>query len=709
MLRNCIYVLLASSSSIPTIALGQIAGAAANSHAEAGDSPALRTGDEIIVTAERRNARLSETPITITALSSEQLSSQGATGVLDLTKNVPGLRMDQYGSAVLPSIRGISTAVSGIGVSSNVAVYLDGFYLATPTQLNFEFPDIDNIQVLKGPQGTLFGRNATGGAIQLTTIDPSNELRGKFTVGYGSYDETVANGYIAGPLTDRLSASISAGWRHTDGYTRNVLNGERDGFYTGWNVRAKLKFEATDSLTLKLQVEHTYINDPVSEVYRSAGETDYPSTQGGIITSQRYRTSSNVPTILKKNLENIFFTAKQDFGGVTLTSLTSYSNEQDRSQFDFDGSSLRRVDFSYSQDVEHITQEVILAGSTGLLEWSAGAFYIHGNGKMPDEAANGFIFNSDQVITDAYAVYADATYNIVPRLYLTGGVRYSHERKKFNFDEGAISGASQRSWESVTPRAVIRFQMQPETSVYGSYSKGFAAGVYSVFSPNLTPADPEKVDAYEVGFKHSQGVVSLNLASFYYKYKDMQYVSYTANQGSVTAQLSNVGRAEIYGAEGDIRLRVAEGLTLYAAAAYTHGKYQDFPGAVGYFPILPGGYEQRPVDASGNRIIRSPRFTGNAGFNLKQPALGGFASLGANLFYMGKSYDDPANQFAIGAHAVLDLTAGWSSADDKWQIQVIGKNVTDKYYINYYDPSSDAILVNDAAPRTVRVQLTRRL
>jgi len=698
-------------SSIARAQVTQAPNPSAASPAEAASASPAPSGGEIVVTAERREARVVDTPITIAALSSSQLKQKGVTGVLDLTKVVSGLKLDQYGGSVFPAIRGITTSVSGVGVSSNVAVYLDGFYLATPTVLNFEFPDVDNVQVLKGPQGTLFGRNATGGAILLTTRDPTSHPEGEVSLGYGTYDEKVASGFVSGPLADGLTASLSASYRHSDGYTRNIVNGEKDGFYNGWNIRGKLKYEASDWLTFKLEADHTYINDPMSMVYRVQGTNSTADfTPGAIVAHDPYDTSSDIPTILRRKVDGVYFTAKANLGFATLASLTSYANERDLFQFDFDGSSLANADFAYAQRVQTITQEVILAGTTGRLQWSVGGFYLHQNGRMPFAAVDGFPYVDDRVLTKSYAGYVDATYNILPKLYITGGVRYSHEAKQFDYDllDGTPPGRSSRGWNSVTPRGVVRYQFNRDTSAYASYSKGFAAGVYSPFSPGQDPANPEKLDAYEVGFKHSEHGFSFDAAAFYYKYRDMQFVSYTVVDGETVSILKNVGRANIKGLEANVRYQVNSILSLNAGGAYTRAKYNDFQGAPSYQAVVGGGYAIVPIDASGKMLIRTPKFTGNAGFNIHYPIGRSALDFGGNFYYVSKSYDDAANELEIKQHALVDLNASVTSPDGLWKLGVVAKNILNKHYLNYWDPSGDALLVNDAPPRTVRVTLTRK-
>lgn len=682
--------------------------------AQAQDSASAETeavgGHEILVTAERRNARMVETPITLTALSDKQLAQSGVTGVLDLTKVVPGLKMDQYGSSVFPAIRGITTTVEGVGVSSNVAVYLDGFYISAPAALNFEFPDIQNVQVLKGPQGTLFGRNATGGAILFTTKEPTGSVEGQVTIGYGTYDEKVANGYVAGPLADRLAASLSFTYRDSDGYVRNIVTGQRDGTYKGWNVRGKLKFEATDWLDLKLQVEHTYINDPMSMVFRVERPNAISDfVDGAIVTRDRYKIASDITTVLAKNIDNIYFTAKADIGKMTLSSLTGYANEKYNNVFDFDGSSLEAANFQYISNVETVTQELILAGSSETLDWSIGGFYLYQDGDMPFAAVNGFAYISSGVKSNAIAGYADATYNIASKLFVTAGIRYSHEKKRLNYHfMGGPDGAQQASWSSWTPRAVMRYQFDRDTSLYASYSKGFAAGVYSAFTPAGPVADPEDLDAFEIGFKHSRGRLSFDAAAFRYIYKDMQSVLYTVGPNGVESHLANIGKAQIYGLEGSLRAELNDAISIFAGGAYTHSKYKNFDGTVRYQPLPGGGYEAVSVSATGNRLLRSPRLTGNAGFNVHLPLAGGGVDFGGSVYAVSKTFNDPANDLPISAYGTVDLRASWTSGDRLWKIGVIGKNVLDEHHISYWDPSNAGLLVNDSSPRTIRITFTRK-
>lgn len=708
--RKAVFTGAAGVMLAPLLAGAAFAQSAPEARQSAGDR-----FNEIIVTAERRQSTAVETPISLTALSSQQLTEQGATSLLDLTTVVPGLRMDKYGPSTFPALRGITNSVSGVGVSPNVAVYKDGFYLPTPTALNFDIPDIENIQVLKGPQGTLFGRNATGGAILLTTREPSDVLTGKASIGYGSYNEVVANGYVSGPLAPGLTASLASSYRYTDGYIVNILNGDRDGTYKGFNVNGKLKWEVSDALTFRLGFDHTYINDPMSMIYRTEGSnaTAY-FVPGAVTTDRHYRVAASIKPILSKKIDNVNFTAEADLGGPTLKALTSYTHEKDVAFFDYDGSSLPDLDFEYDQDLKTFTQELILAGSNGRLDWSMGGFFLYQNGKMPFEGIGGFNFVDDAGVKNtAFAGYVDATYNIIDNLYLTAGVRYSHEKKKFRYIPAGGLGAryDEASWNSWTPRFNIRYQIDPNTSVYASYSEGFTAGSYSVFSATGGPADPEHLKAYEIGFKHASGGLTVNLAGFHYKYKDMQFVLYTVTGdplNPVDSNLSNVGSSRINGIEASVTADVNDAITIFAGGTFADSKYEDFDGAVSYLPLPGGGYTTVPVSATGNQLLRAPKWSGNIGFNVHLPMAGGTLDFGPNVYAVSKSYFDAANELPLNGHATVDATVNWTSADKAWKVSLMAKNMFNAYYISYYDPSDMAINVNDAAPRTVRLTLTRQ-
>jgi iron complex outermembrane recepter protein len=695
-----------------------LAAVAWQAQAQAQTVPINSTADEdtIVITAERREGTLVNTPISIAAFTANQLSSAGVTNVLEMVNLVPSLRLDQLGSNTQPTIRGITTATAGVGTSANVAIYLDGFYLPSQSGSDLDLPDITNIQVLKGPQGTLFGRNATGGAIVINTKVPSQDTSGAISVGYGTYDEKLANAYVSGGLSETLSASLLGYYRDSDGWTKNIVTGNRDSHFKNYLVKGKLLFEPSPTTSFLLDVKHSWINDPFGQVYRVIGPNStaffIPGTR---LTTQKYRSSNLEPR--NRTLSNsVYLTSKVDLGGVTLTSYTGFLREKNWQRVDYDGSSAVITQSRFEQNASTFTEELSLSGKSGRLDWSAGLYYFYDNGLLPYRYNNGEVFSATPVSavrtrikTNAYAAFADATYNAASSLFLTLGARYSIERKDIDYKLGAAApGSADDVWKSFTPRAVIRYELAPSSNAYASYSRGFKSGTYNAFSPSANPVKPEYVDAYEVGFKSNGQGLSLETSAFYYNYKDLQVTSYNLQGAVSVVTLQNAARAEIYGTEASLRYRVSSDFNIRLSGAYTHGEYKKFPGAVALTPLAAGGYANVLVDASGKTMLRTPKLTGNLGADYTIPVAGGELTLGGNLFATSRIFYNSANQYSQKGYVVLDLSASWTSADGDWTLALVGKNVTDAYYINYINPIGAAILANDGRPATARLTVTRR-
>jgi iron complex outermembrane receptor protein len=692
---------------------------AAEAEAAPADSSGL-TVQEVVVTAERRNARLVNTPITITALSGDQLVKAGVDNLLDLGPVVPALRMDKIGASVQPTIRGITSNTSGPGTASNVAIYVDGSYIASQSADNFDLPDVSGIQVLKGPQGTLFGRNATGGAILVTTLQPTHEVHAKVTAGLGNYNEYLANGYVTGGITAKLSGMLSGGYRRSDGYYKNIATGSKtDGKYNGYNVSGKLLYTTDNDDTFLLTVVHSDVNDAVSQVYRVDPQYGPKSTVVFLpnqIVAQTYgRDSMGYKPRSDSSFYRAGLNAKINVGDfATLTSYTSYFNEKFVEHSDLDGAPAPVLDIYFTTRNKNYSQEFDLASkSSGRLKWSTGVYYFHEDAARPNQYINPMGKTAAQLVnlsnaavkTEAYAAFADGTYDLTSALHLTVGFRYSIETKRLAAVL-PVAATGKHTWDRGTPRAVLRYDFDPNTNVYVSFSEGFKSGSYNLSSAKSPPVSPENVKAYEAGFKHQQDRFQFSGSAYYYDYSNLQVTSYVLLPGSSTLSslLQNAAQAHIYGAEGDTTYRITDNLTAHVAGAYTHGRYKKYVGAVG-FTNNPNGisYINIPIDASGKKMIRSPEFTGNAGLNYEQNVSFGTIRLAGNVSYSSAFYFDAPNQFKQKSFALLGLSAEWLSPDQKWSVLAVGRNVTNKHYVNYVDPISVAILDNDAPPATFRV------
>lgn len=719
--------LLARRSTLtPVLAALIVAGICDHARAAEAAGASGSAVEEVVVTAERRNARLVDTPISITALNGDQLVKAGVDNLLDLGPVVPALRMDKIGASVQPTIRGITSNTSGPGNAGNVAIYVDGSYIASQSADNFDLPDVSDIQVLKGPQGTLFGRNATGGAILVTTMKPTHEVHAKLTAGLGTYNEYLANGYITGGLTNKLSGMLSGGYRKSDGYYKNIATGSKtDGLYNGYNVSGKLLYTTDNNDTFLLTVVHSDVNDAVAQVYRVDPQYGPKSTvtftPGQIVAATYDRDSMGYKPRSDSSFYRAGFNAKINIGDfATLTSYSTYFKEKFVEHSDLDGALQPILDLYFTTLNENYSQEFDLASkSSGPLKWSAGVYYFHENASRPNQYINPLGKTAAQLVnasnagvkTDAYAAFADGTYDITSALHLTVGFRYSIETKKLNAIL-PVAATGKHTWDRGTPRVVLRYDFDPNTNVYASFSEGFKSGAYNLSSAKSPPVSPENVKAYEVGFKHQEDRFQFSGSAYYYNYSNLQVTSYIllgGGTGALTSVLQNAAQAHIYGVDGEVTYRLTDNFTAHLNGAYTHGRYQTYLGAVG-FTNAPSGisYVNVPLSASGKKMIRSPEFTGNAGLNYEQKISYGTIRLGGNVSYSSSLYFDAPNQFKQKAFALLGLSAEWIAPDGKWSVLAVGRNVTNKHYVNYVDPISVAILDNDAPPATFRLTASYR-
>lgn len=671
-------------------------------------------GSEIIVTAQKRSEAIEDVPISIQSLAATRLGIEGANNLQQLPQLVPGLRVDFLGSRVQPTIRGVSTTAGGPGNNANVAVYIDGFFQPSQMGNALDFINIDSIQVVKGPQGTLFGRNATGGAIVINTLAPKFEPLAALDLSYGSYDDKRASFYGTTGLTKNLAIDLAAYIRRSDGFITNIVTGGKPAYIDHTSIRSSILYEPTDKLSFKLALSHSNIDDPSTQVYSL--DPGRPGTAqalflapGSITTDKRKETAENTPGGGQTKTDSVYLTSELDVAFGKITSYTGYRNERSWQSVDLDGSNATLFGADYFQYSKLFTQELQLA-STGIgpFKWSTGAFYLHDKAGIP---ALNFQFCQDcnvnvldsKLTTESWALYADGTYNVTGGLFATAGVRYSKDQQYYVWSAPSGADSPRNSWSGWSPRAALRYEFSPRTNVYVSYSQGFKAGTFNSFSPDSTPVASEKIKAWEVGFKWAGGGWRFSTAAYYYDYSNLQVNTYDLARGLST--LKNAAVARIKGVEADLSGEILPGLSIYANGAYTHARYLDFPAAEDIAPSSNGiGFVNVAANATGNTMLRSPTWTGNVGGTYRVETGIGALSFNANLYLTSKVYYDAPNRYVQPGYEVLNLSAGWESLDKHYNLTLFAKNATDTKYYNYYDPLAFASLVNWATPVTVGVK-----
>ncbi len=676
--------------------------------------------DEVVVTAQRREERLTDVPIAITALSEAKLESAGIVNTTDLGLITPGLFVAQTGQNVQPTIRGIGTPITAVGSDANVAVYVDGVYQPAQTANSFSLPDVEQIEVLKGPQGTLFGRNATGGAIIIRTKEPRFDFQGAFKASYGSFEETRLRGWVTGPITENLAASLSVVSVHDAGYSKNVALGDRASENDEESIRLKLLYRASDELKFILEGNYSYRKNNIAQSVKPLNRNvvSLQTVPDLYIPSDPLEISLNDRPYASLLSKGASFTAvyAPDYG--TFTAISNYSTVEPHQLFDTDYTSLASSLQDFTTPVETFTQEVNFASNLdGPLNFVTGLFYFNNTSTLTRWSYRGgggplTAFLRADVDTQAYAAYAEVYYEITERLKLIGGVRYSVEDKSI-MATGVLGGpdtmVESDSWKSWTPRFSALYELTDNANIYATYSKGFKAGAYN---PSFTAGlpvqrdaiDPEEVSAYEVGYKYSGGGLRFNSSAFYYKYDDIQVQILTSIGGVNTTVIQNAAAAEIYGADFDLSSRLGENWTIDLGLAYTHGEYGSFPGAVLTTPRVGGGNTQALGDASGKKIVRNAEWMANLGATYHKPIGDDALEVSFSASYNSGFYFDPGNRVKQDPFTIVNATASWIFGDDdQYRFSVWGNNLLDELYGVYAAQSTTGDNIAYSRPRTAGI------
>jgi iron complex outermembrane receptor protein len=673
--------------------------------------------DEIVVTAQRRRESAENVPISMTVASGLQLEQAGVTELQDLSRISPAVQISKNGVYYQPEIRGITTTLGG-GLENNVATYIDGSYVASTRGLNMDLVNISQIEVLKGPQGTLFGRNATGGAIMIQTLDPSlTESTGRVTASYGRYNDRQVQGYYSTPLTSEVGVNLAASYHASSGYIRNDSGFDDTAPLDRYSISSKLLFQPIDDFSVLAKAEFlknsdgrglaiTYDNDGTS----LAKALD-PSTQ---LETGDYRTSLNHPVVDVVLQDNASLKAAYQFGWATLSSLSTYQLERSSLAFDLDGTPALFYDQQTRERYRTVSEDLNLtSNSKGPVQYVAGFYYFDLLHQIPQDYA--VVFTPDflpqqtmSVTTKAYSGYADVTWNAVGQLYFTGGVRYNHETNHLDayadsglLGLGTLAYDGGVSFNSTTPRAVVRYQLDDTSNIYASYTNGFKSGFIGI-SPPFNKIEPEKINAYEIGYKIARNRWRFDTAAYYYDYKDLQVSSVEIINGVENTVDTNAATARIYGTEAQVSAQITEQFHINAGAAYTHARYVSFPNA----PVsLPGAgglnsgtcVNTAPPPAtiscvqnwSGLRMIRAPDWTANLGLDYTVATTAGKFVVNANESYSSAYAPDQDDiglngtgyRYEQAGYALLSLRAAWSPpSNGAWTFTAFGDNVTNKRY-----------------------------
>lgn len=702
---------------------------------EAQEATALET---VVVTAEKRSEDLQQVPITVHALDSRALDDLQVKNSDDLAKVVPGLEFVHANSAAAPYLRGIGNFSGTPGNEPAVATYVDDVYRPSPLASNFLLSNVERIEVLAGPQGTLFGRNAAGGVINIVTKTPSQTPSADLSVGYGNYDTFTAGFYGTAGVTDNLAADISLGyWNQGAGWGKNLAPGAFYGAdtYLNHEYTGRTKWLYTPTSRAKITFVADYDRVQLDSGSTAAILQGTKAINGATHIGGYYDTYINRPTYAISTQYGLSMRADYDFGWAQAASISSYRRDGSRPCNDVDGGG-GGVNFfvaCLNLGETTTTQEFqVLSPSDSVIQWVGGLFlfwdkatdgaHYEGVSAPAPTYPDGIRLLNGVQNTRSWAPYGQATAPIFgDDTHIAVGLRYTSDIRGFHFRQYNTLGtttsqaAAEASSSKLTYKAAIDHNFTDQVLGFASYSRGFKSGNFNLTSA-ASATKPEVVDNYEIGVKSEwfDDRLRVNASFFYSQFKDLVIQELLA-QGLV--QL-NAGAATFKGIDLDLTAVPIANLTLQAAVSYVDPKITAFDNAQVYTPCTSpaikgctvaldgvsysgGGYYNVLVPSlAGNQVAYAEKFTARFSAQYRILLDDGYVDLNGAVSHHSGAFYDSGNTTRQSPYNVLDASITWRPKSGVWDVEFWGKNITGTQYAVQISPVSYAYTYSPAAPAT---------
>jgi iron complex outermembrane receptor protein len=682
--------------------------------AAAQDQPADANSGEIIVTARRRAENLQDVPISVTALDGETLEEQGAvdlTAVMQKTPNTTLQVARGSNSTLIGFIRGIGQQDPLWGFEPGVGLYIDDVYVARPQAAVLDIFDVERIEVLRGPQGTLYGRNTIGGAVKYVTRRLGNDFGGRVRASYGSYNQVDLVGVISAPVTDTLSVGGGVAWLQRDGFGENLNTGNEHYNKDVLAARASAEFAPTPDLFFRLAGDWIRDTSNARHGHREIGNAGIPAFEP---LDDVYDTRAGAGDANEVETRGVSLTGEYNVSPVvTLKSITAYRDGETNGNIDFDNTPAPVLDIPAFYQDNQFSQEFQLIYEGDRLQGVAGVYYLDGYAAGAFDTvlglANLSILTTGNVDTRSLAAFADMSYSLSDELRVSLGGRYTSDRREgtvlretylgirtpFFGNESAVKlvtntdYTNERTDNQFTPRASISYLPTRDITIYASYSKGFKSGGFDMRGDaSLTPStvegyDPEVVDAYEVGMKTYalDGALYFGLAGFYSDYRDQQFTIQFPNAAgtNVASFVTNAADSRIWGIEAETRADISENFSVSAMVGYINADFKE----VTSFALNPDG-SIGEVDVSDLwNFQNTPKFT----FGVTPTWTQHLGEAGRISVTPSLSYRSEYQQFEVpnplldeDGYSLVDAAIVWTSADERFQVSAVGRNLTDSRY-----------------------------
>ncbi|WP_426043025.1 TonB-dependent receptor [Brevundimonas sp. TWP2-3-4b1] len=728
--------------SIAVLAVAMTAAGAAAAQTAPGSSDPERASvlDEVIVTAQRREQAAQDVGIALSVLSGEELTKQGITNVNQLQNATPNLEIEPAfgGGAAQFRLRGVGFQDYASNNSPTVGVYVNEVAYPVPVMTQGLIFDIARVEVLRGPQGTLYGRNTTGGAISFVTNRPSDTPSAGILAEYATFDAVKVEGFVSGPLSDNLRARLAASTQQGGGFQYNRTTGESLGDADRTGIRGLVTFDPSQDLTFTLDV-HGGIDKSENEgLYllsnlrtRGGGigsvlipaDVDHRATGWGL--SPRFAAEQGRSVNAKPGRDNTSFgtslNVNRYFGDLSFTSISSYET-LDRNEYgDWDSSASVEADTFFNSDVKVLSQEVRLASNDDArLNWVVGVYFSKQN--LDERYSSDFIHIFGTYGQVSYAqevksasIFGQAEYQLNDVFKLIGGLRYEEETRDLNGFGSAFGGATalppttvSTEMTPLTGKLALEYKPSDDLLVYGSFSRGAKSGGFTTYNTGqvsgIQPFNPEILLAYEIGFKADPSpALQINGAAYFYDYSDQQVLSAVYGVNGPVGKFANVPSSEIYGAELEATFRPMDGLRISQSVSYKHGEYTEFID----LDVPASRAAMRAVfkDKSGDEIpFPAVSYAGSATYdwtvqNYELTADFSYSYRDDYPSWLGVKYDVPAYWLANASFTFAPSTGPWTAT-------AFVRNLFDGEYDLTRNFFTSADIAQPGRPRTYGIRLS---
>lgn len=687
---------------------------------------------EIVVTAQKRTERLQDVPVAVSAVTGDALQAANFVSLTDIRFLAPAVQFSDSNTTRGQGfqVRGIGTSTFAEGIEQSVGVVVDGVALGRPGMSVGDLVDVERVEVLRGPQGMLFGKNASAGLITVTTRNPTDRLEGSGRISYGTGDETRLEAVANLPLGASTALRLVGFFNRRDGYVENVANGERLNGKKEYGFRGKLLFEPTDRLSVLLAADWSKRNSTCCTfVLRSVVPGSFLATQAAanaiVPGARNNQTALDGETFLDQEQYGASGEINYDLGGdYMLTSLTAYRKWQEADNFDSDLSTINGLNVNGADVAQkQFSQELRLTSPKGeVFDFVAGAYYFSQivNARFPQAGTlgaalpAGTVFTRDtrvKIDTKNFAFFGQANLHLTRDLTLIAGARYTNDDLTLDYDRQPFAG--QPMWPGLTPltfsdekneadniswRLGAQYNLAPDIMTYVMVSRGYKGPGFTGFSDYRrafpTQVAPEIPTSFEVGFKSSllDRRLTFNVAAFTTDFRDFQAQVFDLTITPGAFRVANAGKLRTRGIEMDFTARPFTGFTLNGSAAYVDAYYVRFPNvacyrgqtaATGCVPVSPGS-TTLVTDASGNPLANSPKYSFTLAAAYETPVSGNVdAFVNANYSYRSKvnftAQQDPG---AVQAgYGLFGGQIGIRDSSDRWSTALFARNLFDKNFI----------------------------